>query len=194
MRLWPLCVDHLRGNEFCGGFDEGGLLPGVSASRSVPANSRAARHVAVDALRADAARLVVMVLGRVEFRGHVALGAQRIAAGAQLRAVRVVAIGAGDSWRETCGSAGTSRIRRPRHRFARRRDRGPPRAAPEGRSRGAVPLVSDSWRSLCGGNDKRHRSRARSRPPPFPPPRAAASGGGSQSSSPNGHDRSASAN
>jgi hypothetical protein len=27
MRLWPLFVDHLRGNEFCGGFDEGGLLP-----------------------------------------------------------------------------------------------------------------------------------------------------------------------
>jgi hypothetical protein len=54
------------------------------------------RHVAVKTPRAGTAGPVMMVRRHVEFLGQVALGAQRIAFGAQLGAVRVVAIRAGD--------------------------------------------------------------------------------------------------
>ena len=54
------------------------------------------RRMAVDALGAGGARLVMVVFGCVEFRLHMALGAQRIAFRAQLCAVRVVTVGAGD--------------------------------------------------------------------------------------------------
>jgi hypothetical protein len=111
------------------------------------------RHVAVDALRGGAARLVVMVLGRVEFRGHVALGAQRIAAGAQLRAARVVAIGAGDPGVRHAAlqeravfvdlavdlPVGVIEARLKQRRTVGVEERCRP--------------VSDSWRSLCGGNE-----------------------------------------
>ena len=42
MRLGPVRIDILGGDEFRSGFDEGGLLRGVSAKRSVPASERAA--------------------------------------------------------------------------------------------------------------------------------------------------------
>ena len=54
-------------------------------------------HVTVDALCAGAAWLVVMVLGYIKFCRQVALTAQRISVGTQLRAVRVVAVRAGDA-------------------------------------------------------------------------------------------------
>mgnify|MGYP003694035785 CR=1 FL=1 len=54
------------------------------------------RHMAVDALRAGAAGQVVMVRRHVELFRQVALRAERIALGSQLRAVRVVAVRAGD--------------------------------------------------------------------------------------------------
>ncbi len=56
-------------------------------------------HVAVDTLGAGAAGLVVDMGRHVELRRQMALGAQRVALGAQLQAVRLVAVGAGD----TCG-------------------------------------------------------------------------------------------
>ena len=93
------------------------------------------RHVAVDALRAGAARLVVVMLGDVELRRHVALRAQRVALGAQRQAVRIVAVRAGDARTDACGSAGTSRIRTPRRRSGRRRGRGPAPAARADRHR-----------------------------------------------------------
>jgi hypothetical protein len=53
--------------------------------------------VAGDALRALAAGLVLMVPGYVELAGGVAARAQRIAFGAQLLRVRLVAVHAGDA-------------------------------------------------------------------------------------------------
>ena len=50
------------------------------------------RHVAVDALAAGLARRVVVVLGHVERAGQVALAADGVALGAQLQAVRLVAV------------------------------------------------------------------------------------------------------
>jgi len=55
------------------------------------------RHVAVHALCSGAAQLVMVMLTHIEFCRQMALGAKRIPLGAQLRAVRVVTIGAGDS-------------------------------------------------------------------------------------------------
>ena len=54
------------------------------------------RHMTVDALRTGAPGPMVMMLGHIEFCRQVALTAQGIPVGAQPRAVRVVAIGAGD--------------------------------------------------------------------------------------------------
>jgi hypothetical protein len=54
-------------------------------------------HVAVDALRAGAPGLVMMVPGDIEFRRHVALRTESVPFGTQLGAVRVVAVRAGDS-------------------------------------------------------------------------------------------------
>ena len=49
-------------------------------------------HMTVDALRTGAARLMMVVLGRVEFCWHVALAAEAVALCAQRQAVRLVAI------------------------------------------------------------------------------------------------------
>ncbi len=57
------------------------------------------RHVAGRALRAAGSRRVVVMAGGVEFRGRVALRADRVARRPQLLAVRIVAIGAGDAVR-----------------------------------------------------------------------------------------------
>ena len=54
------------------------------------------RHMAVDALRAGAAGLVMMMRRHVEFFRQMALRAERIALGPQLRAVRVMTVRAGD--------------------------------------------------------------------------------------------------
>jgi hypothetical protein len=58
---------------------------------------RLRRHVAVDALRAGAVGPVMVMLGHVEFRGQVALSAERVALGAQRQAVRVVTVRACDA-------------------------------------------------------------------------------------------------
>jgi hypothetical protein len=54
-------------------------------------------HMAVDALRADAAGLVMMVSRHVEFFGQMALRTERIALGLRPGAMRVVAVRAGDA-------------------------------------------------------------------------------------------------
>jgi hypothetical protein len=73
--------------------------PGVSTHPEARGNGQQGilhRHMAADALRAGAAGLVVMVLRLVEFSRHVALRTESIALGAQLGAMRVVTVGAGD--------------------------------------------------------------------------------------------------
>ena len=59
----------------------------------------AARHVAVDALRACRSRLVPVVRAGVVLRRIVALRTHRVARGAQLLRVRIVAVAAGDAGR-----------------------------------------------------------------------------------------------
>ena len=54
-------------------------------------------HMTVDALRTGTPGFVVMVLGRVEFRRHVALAAEPVTLGAQRQAVRLMAIRACDA-------------------------------------------------------------------------------------------------
>ena len=54
-------------------------------------------HVAIDALCADAALLVMMMLRDIEFRRQMALRAEPIALLAERQTVRLMAIGAGDS-------------------------------------------------------------------------------------------------
>src|SRR5690606_40346425 len=58
---------------------------------------RPRRHVTRDALRACGARRMMMVIRRIEFRRRMTLRAHRIAGGAQLAAMRFVAVGACDS-------------------------------------------------------------------------------------------------
>ena len=90
------------------------------------------RHVALDALRALRARLVEVMLLRVERGGVVAARAQRIAFGAQLQRVRLVAVHAGDAALVHPGFAGTSPRCRPRRAAARRRGSSARSAAPGG--------------------------------------------------------------
>ena len=54
-------------------------------------------HVAIDALRAGAARLVMMMFLDIEFRRQMALRAEPIALRAERQTVRLMAIGAGDA-------------------------------------------------------------------------------------------------